>query len=167
MKYVLDANVYINAHQSYYSFDIVPGFWRILTELANRDQIVTIDKIKDELTPQSQSADPDPLHKWILSDFSSWCMSTDQAEVIESYRSIMQWAFTNPLFLETAKTEFATAGDSWLVAYAKVHGYTVVTLEKYNRDKRNRILIPNVCMAFGVPCIDTFEMMRTLGARIL
>lgn len=29
-KFVLDVNVFMEAHQRYYSFDIVPSFWDLL-----------------------------------------------------------------------------------------------------------------------------------------
>ncbi len=34
-RYVLDANVFIDAHQNYYAFDICPGFWNALIQQHN------------------------------------------------------------------------------------------------------------------------------------
>lgn len=69
-------------------------------------------------------------------------------------------------FFDYAKVQFADVADSWLVAYAKAYNCIVVTLEEYSKDKRNRILIPNVCKAFGIPYVNTFEMLRQLNASL-
>jgi hypothetical protein len=51
------------------------------------------------------------------------------------------------------------------VAYAKVKGCFVVTHETLAPDAKRKVPIPNVCRAFNVPFVDTFEMLRTLGVR--
>jgi hypothetical protein len=43
-------------------------------------------------------------------------------------------------------------------------GLTVVTGEAANAAIRRRVPIPNVCDAFGVNWINTFDMLRALGA---
>lgn len=163
MKYVLDANVLIEAHRRYYSFDLAPNFWRVLQKLAKEGHIITIDKIKDELTVRGGE---DNLHTWIDGDFCDWCESTDDQNVFKSYREIITWAYEQQLYMDAARAEFAQAGDSWLIAYAKAYGHTVVTLEQYKAEAKKRILIPNVCRAFNIPYIDTFSMLRTLRAII-
>jgi len=57
------------------------------------------------------------------------------------------------------------SADGWLVAYAKVKGCVVVTHELPSPDVRRKVPIPNVCRAFNVQFVDTFEMLRTLGVR--
>jgi hypothetical protein len=41
----------------------------------------------------------------------------------------------------------------------------VVTQEVLDPGARSRVKIPNVCQAFGIPFIDTFEMLRRLRVR--
>ncbi|MGR6836696.1 DUF4411 family protein [Syntrophomonas erecta] len=48
---------------------------------------------------------------------------------------------------------------------AKAHNYTIVTHEQYKRDIKRKIPIPNVCRAFNIPNINTFEMLRRLSIR--
>jgi len=69
-------------------------------------------------------------------------------------------------FLDYAKAEFASVADSWLIAYAKAYGCTVVTNETYNKEIRRKIQIPNVCEAFGIEYMNTFEMLRKLKVII-
>jgi len=40
MAYLLDANVYIEAHQRYYGMDLCPGFWRWLEEAGASGNLV-------------------------------------------------------------------------------------------------------------------------------
>ena len=61
--------------------------------------------------------------------------------------------------------EFTKGADSWLVAYAQVHRYTLVTLE-VNKPK-HKIQIPEVCQLFDVPCIDLYQMLTDLNVRFI
>ncbi|MHB1955762.1 MAG: DUF4411 family protein, partial [Sulfobacillus sp.] len=50
--------------------------------------------------------------------------------------------------------------------YARANNNILVTHEVYDPNIKKRIPIPNVCRAFGVEHVDTFEMLRRLNARI-
>jgi hypothetical protein len=52
------------------------------------------------------------------------------------------------------------------VAYALAGGQTVVTLEVLKPDIRKGIKIPNICDAFGIRCINTFEMLHELKEKL-
>jgi len=52
-----------------------------------------------------------------------------------------------------------------LIAYAKAKSMILVTHEVLARDARKTVPIPNVCEAFGVSYVDTFEMLRDLEAQ--
>ena len=160
--YVLDANMFIEAAQRYYAFDLAPGFWQALLDHARDGRIQSIDRVKDEI----EQGD-DELKDWVKSDSHQWFASTDQADVIEAYRAIMGWILSSSQFLEAAKAEFARGADGWLVAYAMAKGYVVVTHEQYSRDVKSRIPIPNVCQEFGVTYVNTFVMLRDLGVKLL
>ncbi len=78
---------------------------------------------------------------------------------------MMQWVRDSRQFVGAAQAEFAAAADGWLAAYARVHGAVLVTHERYAPNVKRRVPLPNVCRAFGVPCVDTFRMLRDLDAR--
>jgi hypothetical protein len=53
--------------------------------------------------------------------------------------------------------------DRYIIALAKLRGWTVVTHETPARSKKHAVrthFIPDVCRAMGVPCIDLLEVMR-------
>ena len=45
------------------------------------------------------------------------------------------------------------------------HELTIVTQEVSAPESKKEVKIPDVCDAFEVPCIDTFEMLEKLGAQ--
>jgi hypothetical protein len=79
----------------------------------------------------------------------------------------MDWVYREPQFTAEAKAEFAAVADGWIVAYAKVNWYVVVTHEEHRPEVRNRVPIPNVCVQFGVDYCNTFEMLRDLNVQFV
>jgi hypothetical protein len=159
--FVLDADVLITAKNSYYAFDLAPGFWESLIYLSGKRRILSIDYVKGEL-----ERGKDQLAQWATNDFSHAFISTDEEDVRESYREVMTWVQGQDQFSDAAKAEFARGADGWLVAYAKAKGCIVVTLEVLRPDVKWKVPIPNVCQALGVEVVDTFEMLRRLGVQL-
>jgi hypothetical protein len=158
--FVLDANVFIEAAQRYYAFDLAPRFWESLIHHAKNDRIRSIDRVQTELERGN-----DDLAAWAKADFDNWFVSTDEPDVAESYGNIMAWVEAQVQFSDAAKADFAGGADGWLLAYCKVKGCIVVTHEAPAPDAKRKVPIPNVCQAFEVQFVDTFEMLRTLGVR--
>jgi len=161
VKYVLDANVFIEAKNRYYAFDIVPKFWECLKEHAATGRTRSIDRVKGELVKGK-----DELADWASKKCPEAFDSTDDDKVIAAFRQIMVWVQSQPHFMDAAKTQFAECADGWLVAYAQVHDCTVVTHEELRAGAKKRVMIPNICRAFNVPWVDTFTMLRGLGVRL-
>lgn len=160
-SFLLDANVFIEAKRRYYAFDICPGFWSCL--LWHHDgscRILSIDKVKKELERGG-----DDLTQWVASTAPSTCFSsTNDSSVIGQYGQIMAWVQDQDQFNPEAKSQFAAGADGWLIAYAKANGMILVTHEVLAPEVRNRVPMPNVCEAFGVEYVTTFEMLRELEA---
>lgn len=161
--YILDSNVFIEAKNRYYAFDIVPGFWQALIDLARTGQIQSIDRVKAEI-----DRGDDDLKAWANSSFNFWFASTDDVEVTDAYRRIIEWANKDKQFGGPAKAEISRGdnADAWLVAYALSKGCVVVTHEQYDRFTKTRIPIPNICQAFGVQWVDVYQMLRALQVKL-
>ena len=157
--YVLDANVFIEAARRYYAFDLGTRFWDILSRQATNGVIESIDRVKAELDKE------DELAEWANSNFVHAFCSTDQEDVINAYGQIMTWVQGQSQFNDAAKADFARGADGWLVAYAVVKGRIIVTHEVAAPDARRKVPIPNVCEPFQVRFVNTFVMLRELGAR--
>jgi hypothetical protein len=161
MIYALDANVFIQAARQYYAFDVAPGFWDGLTQNVLNSKICSIDRVNNELMNED-------IRSWIdqKNGFPSGFASTNSTEIATCYAEIIAWVSQQGQFLDSAKAEFASGADGWLIAYARIKGLTVVTQEVLNPEIKRRVPIPNVCRQFGVPYLDTFAMNRTLGIRL-
>jgi len=157
--YLLDANVFIEAKNHYYRFETFPVFWDWLDEEQNLGHIASIQMIGDELLRGN-----DILADWARERKNSgWFLPNTDTKIQESYTQIVEWVIKQP-FRDTAKLKFLDEADPWLIAKAKVAGATVVTLEAYKPDIKKKVEIPNVCRAFNVPYITTFELLRQRGA---
>ncbi len=160
VSYVLDANVFMEAARRYYAFDLAPGFWQSLIDHAGNGDLVSIDRVSDEIKKGK-----DELADWAKNSFDNAFASTDNEDITRSYAEIMNWVNNQAQFLDADKAVFAQGADGWLIAYARVRGHTVVTHEQLATGESTKVKIPNVCKAFRVPYVDTFAMLRSLGVR--
>ena len=159
MSFLVDSNVLIAAHRQYYAFPICPGFWQSIIEQYHGGKVLSIDRVKEELSNQG-----DALEEWIDAELpKTFFGSSDQDSVIEKYAELQQWANDETQYNEAAKAEFASVADAWVIAYAAAFDHTVVTLETIrDPNVKKRVPIPNVCEEFEISCINTFEMLGHL-----
>jgi len=161
-KYVLDANVFIEAARRYYAFDLAPKFWESLVHYSERQQISSIDRVKEEL-----DRGKDDLADWASCEFHHAFASTNKQEIFTSYREIMNWVNNQDQFSSEAKSDFADSADGWLIAYAMVNECIVVTHEAESHDIKRKVPIPNVCRQLNIQFVNTFEMLRELGVKFM
>ena len=156
--FVLDANVFITAHQQYYRFDVCPGFWDALVRQHEAQRACSIDKVRDELFELN-----DELTRWAKRKaLESFFKGTADKAVIDAFRQMVNWVQSQDQFTSEAKAEFASVADGWVVAYAMANDLTVVTLEEYAADVKRKVPIPNICLEFKVPYVNTFEMLEAM-----
>lgn len=154
MVYLLDANVFIQAHRLHYGFDFCPAFWDWLIQKNDEKVVFSIEAICNELTRGD-----DDLSNWVKSHKKELFLLPDQITV-SKFSVVSQWA-NNPTlnYQQTAINEFLSVGDYFLVCHALGHQMTVVTHEIASNSKK-KIKIPDVCQALGVPFLSPFEMLR-------
>jgi hypothetical protein len=163
VTYVLDSNIFIEAKQRYYAFDVCPGFWAALVWQHGQGRVVSVDRVKAELEDFT-----DELSTWVATTMPAECFfDTDMDAVTSAYAEAIAWVMAQAQFSEAAKAEFAAAenADAWVIAFARAMDATIVTHEKLNPAIRRKVPIPNVCDALNVPYVDTFEMLRKLSTR--
>lgn len=162
-RFVLDANIFIEAHQSYYAFDICPGFWIALRRQHDAKKVFSIDQVRAELV-----AIDDRLKGWIDADVpETFFKGTVDAAVVKSFGELVNWVQNEPQFTAQAKAGFASVADGWVVAYARANGLVVVTHELYAPEAQNRVPIPNLCLEFEVEYCDTFDLLRELKEKFV
>lgn len=155
MKYLLDANVFIEAKNRYYGFDLCPGFWTWIDEAYAADRAQSVEKIGEELQDGS-----DELATWAKARPELFA-APDEA-VVDGLRELATWA-EGASYTDAAVAEFLQRADSYLVAHAQAHNLTVVTQEVAS-DGLKKVKIPNACRHAGVEYCTPFAMLRAEGA---
>lgn len=156
-RFLLDANVFIEAYRRYYAFPICSGFWLALTRERERSRVFSIDRVSAELIDRN-----DDLARWTRAVPNTFFKRTADRQVVSVFADVMSWVRGERQFKPEATAEFAEDADGWLIAYAKVNGLILVTHEVIAPDAQAKVPIPNVCVEFGVPYVDTFEMLHSL-----
>lgn len=165
-KYILDANVFIEAANRYYSFDFGTKFWDFLVEKAKNNLICSIDKVLRELQKGDKK---DKLREWAENSFANYFLPTNNDDVIKHYIEVIASVNKrNNQYSQHAIDDFLKEdnADAWIVAYAKFKDLIVVTHEAHNPNSKKRVLIPNVCKDFNIKYINTFEMLKELSFRL-
>ena len=128
-KYLIDANVFIQAKNFHYRFGFCQAFWEWLIDAHEAGIVFSIDKVRKELNNFKKD---DAVKSWIKTLPESFFIAdiTDGA-VRKEYSSIMQWIASDTHYLPQAKAEFANIDetDAFLIATALAHNCMIVTHE--------------------------------------
>lgn len=155
--YVVDANVFMQAANSYYAFDIVPKFWDWFEGRLGSD-LFTVVPVKDEILTQS-----DDLADWLSKvDDPSWVLPVDD-EATQLQMPVITKHCVDYGYRPAGISKFLSGADPWVIACAREKGWTVVTQEIAQPETRKRVKIPDVCDNLGVKNILVFDMLRQLG----
>ena len=156
--YLLDSDVFIDARNRHYGFDIVPAFWDWLARAHQDGRVFTVERCAQEVI-----AGGDELADWMKARPPSFAIkpsADDQAAL----QAVSAWAVSAG-YRQGAAAEFLGVGDYFLVAQALSLGFTVVTQEEPAPLSQKKIKIPDACKAVGVEWTSPFRMLRAEGAR--
>ena len=134
MKYLLDANIFIEAYKRYYHNKIVSNFWQWLVK---DEEIYTIQEVKDEIRGGN-----DQLYQ-LIKDIrvvdSTQNFNEVSTYVVQNYRT------------QAEINNFLAKADPLLIATGINNaGVTVITNEVLVGNNSNKIKIPNVCKGLNV-----------------
>lgn len=158
-RYLLDANVFIQAKNLHYGFDFCPAFWDWLIGQNEADRVASIEKVADEL-----SAGADDLSDWATNRGAAFFLPPNDA-VLPALQTVSNWA-TRQHYEPAAIATFLQVADYWLIAHALAHECIVVTHE-VPADTTRKIKIPNACVGLGLRCVSPYEMLRRERARFV
>ncbi|WP_380181638.1 DUF4411 family protein [Kalamiella sp. sgz302252] len=160
MRYLLDANTYIQAKNQYYGMDICPAYWDWLDLQFQQGMIASVDMIGRELKEGD-----DELANWVKARPGHF-VSNDDATTQQVFTQIVQ-AVMSGNYNAGHRDSFLAKADPWIIAKAKSAGAIVVTHESYASFNTKKVKIPNICQQFGVSCLNTFQFLRQLNARFV
>lgn len=165
--FLLDTNVFIQPKNTWYPFDVVPGYWDFLRKELGGECVRSITPVYEELQGHE-----DDLSEWAKglgrSRFED-CL--ENQDVLKRYLAVA----THVRSLEgggsgqkrhSAVEEFLREGgaDPWLVAHASVYGETVVTQEVSRLKRSGKVSLFDVCDHFEVRHIEVVPFLKKMGA---
>ncbi len=188
-KYILDTNVYIEAHRGYYHPDIVPVYWDVLKNLGKDEIAKSPKQVRDEIkiqNPPSLSSEAPTedrfLYDWARND--NKCFLENDLDGIEEFFRLVQQAYEKVKEKNTAimkatrkgfkwsKKEPVSDQDMFVIAtalfYKKLYPdkeYVIVTKENDDDPPLwfKPAKIPHICKELGVPWIDDFQFLKEVG----
>lgn len=155
--FVLDTSVFIDVRNKLCAGKVTAKFSSEFNRLENAGKLCSIEPVKYELCNGT-----DDLVRWAKKDFAFRPVSG--AQVQKYYHTIVKQACVD--YEPDALYMLTDGADGWLVAYAKTHGYTVVTNEKAAPRRKTVIKVPDVCEAHSVRCINRYELVQSLKIKL-
>jgi len=154
--HLIDANVLITAHSSYYSLDRFPEFWSWLIHMGQSGLVKMPVEILEEI------ADGSALDEWLREGDNYECLRLDEEVDPALVQSVL-----NKYATDLNDAEIIQIGrDPFLIAYALAQPSQrcVVTVEasKPSKQRANR-RIPDVCNDLSVNCCNSFQMLSALN----
>jgi hypothetical protein len=158
-RYLLDANVFIQAKQRHYGMDFCPAFWEWLIAQHGVGHVFSVEKVGDEL-----AAVGDELATWAAARGAAFFL-VPEAPILPSLTAVSTWV-SGQKYEPAAVSAFLEVADYYLVAHAHAQSFVVVTHEVPS-DGVKKVKIPNVCIGMRVKCMSPFEMLRVERARFV
>lgn len=160
LQYLLDANVLIDANRDYYPLARVPEFWAWLLRRGEEGRIKIPREAYEEITPSK-----DDFARWMKDGDTKHSLLLDE----EAAPSLVARVVDEGYAPDLSDDEVEMLGrDPFIIAYAlATPGMRCVVTTEASRPKRTRAnrKIPDVCRDFGIPCCNTFELVRALDFR--
>ena len=159
MLYLLDANVLIEAKNSYFEFGRVDQYWNWLVCQAVRDNVKIPIEIFEEICRKQ-----DQLSNWAMQHKSDLILAEEVNPLL------VQKVVTDGYAPDLDEVEIENIGrDPFLIAYAlyDVENRTVVTTEVRTNKIRQNKKVPNVCDDLGINCCNQFQILRILDFRTI
>ena len=160
MLYLLDANVLITAHNTYYPVDRVPEFWGWLHHQGGSGHL----KIAIEMIEEILEGHQDALLDWIKNDTNRKALDLGEVADPELVRRVVYDGYAKDL----TDDEIEKLGrDPFLISYGlagKERCIVTTEVSKPSKQRQNR-KVPDVCETLKVESCDPFELNRRLGFR--
>jgi hypothetical protein len=158
-RYLIDANVFIQAKNFHYRFGFCQGFWQWLTDAHHAEFVFSIDKVRQEINKGNEH---DPVRLWADALPNGFFIAdTNDITVMKVYGEVMQWSTSNKHYSPQAKDDFASfhKADAFLIAVAKTHNFTIVTQEVSKQYAKGNIKIPDVAKELNIKNITIYDLL--------
>jgi hypothetical protein len=144
--YCIDSNIVIQGRKHRYPPRRFRQLWENIEHLIAAGRMYASEAVKWELTVAD-----DEIHDWVKAQ-SGLFVPLDRAQTDAVTK--IQEDFDNLVDHRRGKS----GADPFVIALAKVRGYTVVTFENM-AGTGNKPKIPDVCARYDIPCVDLVGLM--------
>ena len=155
--YILDTNIFLDWWERRYPPDIFPSVEKAMALLASNGIVLAPDRVRDEINHVGSIG----LRTWIKK-YPGIFHAHDAT--LQAEANTVQTKFPGLIDLTATHDE----ADRYLIALAKLKGFSVVTHETSAKQKKKpprTHYIPDVCMAMGIPCLNFVDLMRARGLK--
>lgn len=165
-RYLIDSDALIVAKNQHYSPVFCPAFWDWIIAGNAASVFYTIDKVADELMRGSEE---DFLRGFIENHADSLILKTkDDLGCLARYAELQSWASDvwttgkKPASTGKALEVFAAekSADPWLVVYASVYGFKIISNESSAPESQSRVMLPDAANAFGVEVVKLHDVLN-------
>lgn len=159
-KYLIDADVLIEAKNRHYQFGFCSNFWDWVIAAHMADMLFSIKSVKRQIA-DGKSADE--VLQWgarlpnsfFLDDISDIDVNSHCRELVKAVQSKTQY---KPQALNVFMD--IKNADAWLIAVAKKTDAILITGEVSAPDSKSNIKIPDAAVLVGVPTTNIFKVLR-------
>lgn len=143
---------------------VFKSIWDGLNALADHGELISTREVFNELERQAVSAE---VLKWAKEHKPLFGTPTN-AE-LQFVADIFKVKHFQALIGAQQRLKGMPVADPFVIACARAHNATVVTEEGWQHSgtqlvpKPNAAKIPNVCVHFGIPCVNLEEFMHQQG----
>lgn len=165
MIYLVDANVVMQAANTYFRHSWVPEFWSWLRHHGSLGNIKMPLEIFQEIKDGSNNSEKDELFAWASEKKNKDAILLADSVTSPLIKTVMEKGYS----LTLNEVQLQMIGqDPFLVAHAlKDPANRCVVTHEVSRPKaaaHNRKL-PDACASVGVACCTPFQMMQSLGFK--
>lgn len=152
--FVFDTSAYINGWRDHYPPTTFPGVWTLIETAFGDGRVISPREVYNELTRKD-----DEVAAWAKERADGFVEPTE--DVMRAAGAIFEYELPNPTTRDGA--------DPWVIAEARMRGFTVVTYEGRTfsgvpfGEQRWARTMPGICQRLGVPCVTLPEALGELG----
>lgn len=168
IRYLLDSNVFINPHRTYFPVSTADRFWAQMAKAISRKDVGVLDVVYNEVCRSE-----DDLSDWLKNVKNCNKISVKNLQYIDNYRKVLDYIQNSGYYKDQALREWAADGyaDPWLIAAAVSTGATIVTMETKTggltlSNPSKRAKIPDVCVYFNVRCETIFDFIKEMKFQL-
>lgn len=149
--FVFDTSAYINGWHDHYPPTTFPGVWALIEQALDDSRVISPREVYTELMKKE-----DDVCAWAKQRVA---LFVDPGQATQREAGAIYATFPNPGIRDAA--------DPWVIAEAKLRGYTVVTYEGRTFSgaptRRWDRQMPGICERNDVPCVTLPEALGKLG----